>query len=120
VIATLTSGLAAFNLVCTVQTTFIDHKKQDGPSFPIEYRVDLAAGRFCVGVCEETRPIAKVDPTDIYLVADRYPDGTNKEFIWISRESASYLWVLGEGSIELRSVGKCEKRPFTGFPARKF
>lgn len=113
-------AVAVFNLICTVQGTYFDKKQQDGGSFPVEYRIDLAEGRFCVGTCDETHPIAKATATDFYLVAKSYEDGSNKEFIKINRESGSYVWILGAPPSEVRLIGECEKRPFSGFPQRKF
>lgn len=115
-----TAALAAFNLICTVQALFFDQKKQEGDSFPIEYRIDLREGRFCVGGCLETRPIARVTDTDLFLVADRDEDGGNTEFIKISRESGGYIWILGDRSGEIRTVGRCERTAFSGFPSLKF
>lgn len=113
-------ALAAFNLVCTVQGTFFDHKRQEGDSFPIEYRIDLTEGRFCVGTCSVTRPIARITETDLFLAADRDDQGGNTEFIKISRESGGYVWILGQVPGEVRIVGKCERAPFGGFPSLKF
>lgn len=116
----LGAPLAAFNLVCTVTAVLFDHNRQPGPNPTIEYHVDLGAGRFCTGPCTESRPIAQITPTDLYLAASRDQKNQNAEFIKVSRESGGYVWILGYPPGEIRMVGRCDKHPFSGLPKPKF
>jgi hypothetical protein len=118
--AVLAAG-AAFNLLCTISSATMGHEPlKSSEGLQLEYRVDLAADRFCGGMCSETEPVAKVTETMIYLKMQQEDEKSIGDLLQISRESGRYLWLITAGGIETRMAGECVKTPFTGFPARIF
>ena len=100
-----------FNLVCQLPT----QPSVDPKLTQIGYRVDLKAMRWCNDDgpgkegCSQTDEIIKVTPERLTL-------STGSVSIEINRENGAYYSDL----MGLIVNGQCVKKPFTGFPAKRF
>lgn len=114
---------SAFNLVCVGTQT-------SGPIEPVakiekkeqvarEYRVDLEANRWCVGSCEQSYPIAGVEPYRLYLDRDKSDDPISS-YIAINREDGQIITRIKFGNSVTSMIGECRIAPFTGLPVRRF
>lgn len=121
----LASTAALFNLVCT-GTQFIGGPAdiwagKNKTPYSVEYRIDLKAERWCFGNCASTRPIHRVDSTQI--VFEMSEDSTGDNLVVVNRESGAFLdrqrFLGAEGYTSMR-YGTCVRAPFKGFPARRF
>lgn len=115
------AALSAFNLTCVTEYISFDGgppKKQDGNTGPT-FRINLETRRYCGGDCSETKPIARVTPTELILEAQE--SGQIQESLEINRESGSYRSIIRAGSQPpFIAIGTCRASAFTGFPAVKF
>lgn len=124
-IAIALQAVAAFNLVCSgthVTATLVDnpHGLADRreASATWTYRVDLVANRWCRDACETTQNILRVTDTMIYF--RRMDEHPFRIFTYVSRETGEILDQ--DNAADQVSVwrGRCERAPFSGFPARRF
>jgi hypothetical protein len=122
--ATLAAAVA-FNLVCT-GTSFIGTgldalKKENQSSYTETFRIDLDSERWCSGKCETTDPIYRVSRTKIVLKFEQDEKIGSESFILLNREDGSILdRTKVSGAFMFMNTGKCERAPFSGFPARRF
>lgn len=119
---TVAVAAAAFNLVCTGITEETAIAPRPNKAYRIEYRIDLAAKRFCADDCRKTAPMVAVTDDKLVFsrtevdtisrrelsqdVADRL-SGEHIRFILVGRGVHQYM---------MRWIGKCESKPFSGFP----
>ena len=115
---------AAFNLFCTgtssVGEGFSGLKKENQSPYSETFRIDLDAQRWCSGKCETTSPIYQVGSTKIMLKLEQDEKVPSESFILLNREDGSVLDRTKVGTFMIMNIGKCERQPFSGFPARKF
>jgi hypothetical protein len=88
------------------------------------FRVDLAAGRFCVDDCASTAPLASVSYGEIVFQNEVSRSG---EVIYrsVNRESGLYYADRltpqpRKKAVRTVTTATCDSAPFTGFPARRF
>ncbi|WP_374139450.1 hypothetical protein [Sphingomonas sp.] len=119
------ASLTAFNLVCAGNTHQSGLGAEPDAAYRIEYRIDLATKRFCIDDCSAVTPIANVRTDKLVFsqvevdtishrelgqdVADR-STGEHARFILTGR---------GVRQRMIKWIGRCERAPFTGFPASK-
>ncbi len=111
--------LAAFDLLCQGTETRISKAGVQEAAFTRSFRLDLASGRYCDGECATTRPIFRVEETKITFYDTYGQTGRGSEQS-VNRENGE----LFEGHIGVDGTttasARCERRPFSGFPARQF
>jgi hypothetical protein len=122
--ADLTDGqrsTAAFDLLCEGTETRISKAGVQEVAFSRSFRLNLASGRYCDGDCTSTRAIFRVEDTKITFYdtyRDTYPSYGGEQSV--NRENGE----LFEGHIGVDGTtmanGRCERRPFSGFPQRQF
>ena len=115
------AAVAAFNLVCSGTTFIGDIKKENQSAYSETFRIDLDERRWCAGTCETTNQVFSVSTTEIILKLEQDKETGYESFISLNRENGS---ILDRNKINYQLIymhtGKCERAPFTGFPARKF
>lgn len=115
------AAVTAFNLVCSGTTFIGDVKKENQSAYAATFRIDLNAKRWCVGQCETTSPIFGISSTQIILKLEEDKNSGYESFISLNRENGA---ILDRTKIDYKPFimqsGKCERAPFTGFPAIKF
>ncbi|MCZ8195878.1 MAG: hypothetical protein O9253_02285 [Aquidulcibacter sp.] len=113
----------SFDLVCqgTRQT------EVNGPESPHNYgfRIDLSAKRWCWDHCERTFSMHEIAPERLVLLSEQKQSGSNRTFMSneINRLTGEHEMVsisTGLGGSYFRIVGRCERRPFSGFPKPNF
>ena len=125
--AALAAAAAAFDLLCSGTTTIgtLGHSGEESTKpFSETYRVDLGSKRWCFGGCTETHPIYEVTPERIVFERDERGE-LNDTLSFVSRENGAFFWryrggFVGTDVYVIVQQGKCERRPFSRFPARKF
>ena len=113
---------AAFNLVCTGIASHMSGVMglpQGVHDFRRVYRIDLAKGRYCLGACTMTSPLAKVTDTQIiFQLEERSQVDDTVEFV--SRETGKFTYRIRQnGNADLWN-GQCVKAQFEGFPLPRF
>jgi len=127
ILAWLATTASAFNLICsgvhvtgTLKPDHLGFEKRNEVRESWVYRIDLEAERWCWQDCTTTQAIVMANDTTIYLehAEDKF-SGINHSG-YISRETGEVHHRKNYGNdIDVRR-GKCERRPFSGFPKRKF
>jgi hypothetical protein len=115
----MASAVTAFNLLCTIHASSVGGiatLDENGKEYT--FVIDLETGRYCAKYLCETKPISRVTDATIFLI-EKTGDPSSIS-LWISRETGRLDWEFGAGNDQTVRMGKCEKQPFTGFPARKF
>lgn len=120
----LVAAAAAFNLVCS-GTSFVGEglaalKKENQTPYNQIFRIDLAAGRWCLGSCETTDSIYNINSTKIMLKYEHDDKLGSESFILLNREDGTILDRTKLEAFMIMNTGKCDPAPFSGFPARKF
>lgn len=114
-------AVMAFNLICSgTSTRFNPDEGEIRTNFTLVIRVDLESSRWCHSDCEETIPIANVTATTIQFQDFRSGDLPITISQSVNRESGNYQMVLRAVDGGVVRSGRCERAPFTGFPARRF
>jgi hypothetical protein len=114
-------ALAAFNLVCQVSRVGDDVFPQLSAD-AITYRVDPMLGRWCLGPCLVTQPIAALSEDEIVFVTDSGDFlGPVREVVRVRRWSGAYTETAfrpsdAPGQPHPTRVGDCEPARFSGFP----
>jgi hypothetical protein len=117
--ALVAATAAAFNLVCSgTGTTQSGRMVRSGFPFQHVFRVNTRTARFCDGLCHSTKPIARVGPREVVFFDSRIRG--ERMFQWASRESGAFFSSLSYKGGRTMYMGSCVRRPFTGFPRRKF
>lgn len=110
---------AAFNLSCSgTGVTQAGRMVSSGIPFHFVFRVDSKAGRFCNGLCASTTQLARIGPRAIVFHDSRRRN--ERLFQWANRESGAFYSLDRYTGGRTMYFGKCVRRPFTGFPRRKF
>jgi hypothetical protein len=111
-----------FDLLCADEFVYFNKKLDKGwPLSTRSIRIDLSSERFCEGNCTQTAQLASVNDTELFLKSDKFEDGSDREIFLINRESGQFWDVINPNSdMELKFVGTCQKRTFSGFPSKKF
>ncbi len=120
-IAFALQAAAAFNLVCasiyTTEPSFSSGSPTAEAPFAVTYRIDLDQARYCTNPCESIEPLAEVTNAWIMLkntsILSGLEDGT---VIGVHRGTGRYIG-RAVGMNTVRHFGRCERAPFTGFPA---
>ena len=119
----MSSGLAlavavAFNLVCSGDITAGDLKPNQAlpktGTFKRVFRIDLSSAKYCSDECEHTSPLEKVSQKAIVFT------WSNSLMEYVDRETGEYFFLFRRLPWVYSKNGKCERLPFTGFPALKF
>jgi hypothetical protein len=118
----LTAAIAAsFNLACPV--AFVQRIGDLPPSkakYAKELRVDLQTSRWCDDECRETRPISSVTESELILQSEAQPDINAYDSVTVNRESGAFSSHHRINDVSYDETGVCEKRPFSGFPTKRF
>ncbi len=117
--AALLALASAFNLSCDLRATIGVGKESATMESRLELRIDLAAMRWCEYECYETKPVQAATETTLTLIDDKSPD-TGYEMFTISRETGRYDHRNYWRDTYFLRTGKCEPRPFSGFPKQRF
>lgn len=112
------SAADQFDLICRGDQS----DGRGGPKSPVEirYRIDLAAGRWCIDACAAASSITQVTPDRIYIERDDVAirRGVAPNFYhFIERTSGAYTFFVA-GSADRHAT--CSPAPFSGMPAPKF
>lgn len=116
------AAAAAFNLVCTGTVTVAGGDRDGARPYRTAYRIDLASGKYCEGDCRLVRDIAEVQPTRITLDerGNVAPGSSDYSINVIERDSGAQTILTASGRrgamLYVKSTGRCESQPFTGFP----
>lgn len=116
-----TAIAAAFNLTCPVAV--IQHIGDMPPvrgTLVKQIRIDLKTNRWCDGVCHETKPISRVSERELILQREAQPDIHAYDSEVINRESGSYVSHHRINDVSYDETGTCSRKPFTGFPSKRF
>jgi hypothetical protein len=117
------AAAAAFNLVCTGTMTVAGGDRDGATPYRTTYRIDLASGKYCEGDCPLLRDIAEVQPSRITLDqrGNPAPGASDYAINVIDRTSGEQTILTSSGRrgalLYVKSTGRCESQPFTGFPA---
>ncbi|CAN5369885.1 hypothetical protein BH10PSE14_BH10PSE14_04550 [soil metagenome] len=118
-------AVATFNLVCaqtTITDSFSGKSKETRNTI---YRLDLDRKIYCSEDCKATFPIAKVDPTKLWLRDEKVdsPSEHVLDYLLIDREtgqlSGAYTHSNPRDRMSIMIIdyqGQCERADFTGFP----
>lgn len=123
----IASLASSFNLECSgnaYQTMDLLGPKQNERQFEIEYRVDLAKGRYCRNACITTFALTKVTETQIIFEMEER-NALDDTIVFVNRENGKYYdrdrrFLPPNKVIVNIEEGSCKSTPFTGFPDRKF
>lgn len=122
------AAAATFNLVCTGSYTTKSIYTEKSEPFNTEYRIDLDKSMYCDGECKAPRPLAKIAPTEIYFLDKTVDTPSEKSLnsMWVNRETGVFTGVFTHKNprdrlsiLIMKWDGKCERKPFTGFPTFK-
>lgn len=117
------AAVVAFNLICTGSLSITDASDKRIEPYSVEYRVDLANRLWCSGDCGMKREIAIIGQNEIALSYLRNSSGWLEDAIVLDRNTgahtASSVEVTERGRLSRHWKGKCETRPFSGFPKDK-
>jgi len=127
-LAPICASAQSFNLVCKgEQIRVVSDQPAVQSRFVATFRVDLDRGQFCREPCEGISKLAAVDANTITLVNE---DDVQGKYMIISgsvrvnRLTAAYSEDIdahsGLAHIITGRRGKCEQKPFGGFPTPKF
>ncbi|WP_066681744.1 hypothetical protein [Sphingomonas sp. CCH9-E2] len=113
---------ASFNLVCVGTQDTIQFGKTVETDKPVRstFSIDLEAKRFCFEGCEQTLPIASVSETEIVLQRTTIPKDKASFERTVNRESGEMYARIEIAGVALVTYSRCEAKPFTGFPVKKF
>ena len=108
-----------FNLYCSGTKSSGLLKKMESV-FSEELRISISTGEWCKSTCFYVNKIKNVSFNEIVL--DNKEDGTgwNKEYIDRRLGTYSQDLFFALSADKFRRYATCEKRPFSGFPKRKF
>lgn len=119
-IAAALQAIAAFNLACSGTMRSgplgLALPESEGEPFTIVYRIDLDAGRWCSGACDEVESLASVAGGEIVL-RDRH-DPAGSSVVRFLPGSRRFTDTVIEGNTATLRSGVCEPAAFTGFPVR--
>ena len=123
---TVAAVSSAFNLECTgtaYHANSLFAPQTNVHQFDIVYRVDLTKKRFCRNACTITTELPKITDTMIVFESEQ-KDSIDDVLVYADRETGKYFdrrrWFDGKDMQIDLGEGKCERKPFTGFPARLF
>lgn len=125
-LANRASAADQFDLVCDITdvTTSALEAEPHSASYPVEYRIDLTQGVYCVDKCLETSRIADVMPDRLVLTDDDTTGILGREInkLEINRISGAFaktsdMLKLGVSS---NGSGHCVAAPFKPFPTAAF
>jgi hypothetical protein len=114
---------SAFNLLCTGMVTTEGGSAREPAPYRMVYRIDLASGRYCDGDCRLTRALFEVQPARITIdqQGNPRPRASDYSINVIERDSGDQTILTASGRagvrVYVKSTGRCERQPFTGFPA---
>lgn len=113
-----------FNLTCngSERTLIPMALKDETKPYSHTYRIDLAAGKWCVDACRDQMDI--ISSTAVIIILEQQKVDTPREHVdilnQVSRETGAHLTVassgFGRGVASTYGHGQCEKAEFTGFP----
>lgn len=120
------TAAATFNLLCSGMIATTSLTGTDEKPFEVEYRLDLNKKLYCEATCPAHRAIVDIQPVSITL-DDKKVDTLSEQSTMsmrINREDGSisglYTYRIprrADSILMMKWTGKCEKRPFSGFPA---
>jgi hypothetical protein len=118
-----TAAALAFNLICTGTRTTHSFGRDESEQYQIVYRIDLGQKRYCEDDCKGLFDIVEVAPRTITLESkgERARPGGDYSLTLVSRETGEHYGVASSGRVPnwvyVKWAGRCERQPFTGFPA---
>lgn len=119
-----------FDLQC-IGKTFIGNmmdftKAGNWSQANVIYKVDFIEGRWCVGKCEETFPLKGINDKFIIMDHEEEKDPYYDKDIFVNRETGDLIDRMRMGfpnskdTTIIMTTANCTRKPFSGFPARKF
>lgn len=109
-----------FDLLCngTVTQTSMKSETVSTP-YTRQFRVDLSQERYCDGDCATTSAIYVVGPKEIVFYLTDNGKGWGGS-LSVNRETATLSGLTAGASGWTEISAKCERQPFSGFPAVQF
>lgn len=104
-----------FDLECSGAVATMSGGPSDRRPYALRLRVDLAAGVYCEDRCLTRRVITEVQPTRITFVNGLSESGSTVRH-YVNRDDGFHSIRSESASMEIRWAGRCEARPFSGFP----
>jgi hypothetical protein len=115
-----------FDLNCVGIEKITENGKHEENPWVENFRIDLGAGFYCRGECKTLIPVVSANPSEITLRSFIHPSGISSIMSFLNRidgtllEFGHYDLVTKNRTVEFQVSAKCEKRPFSGLPKRKF
>ena len=113
-VALLPAASAAFDLSCHGVLTSSDASGSAERAFAMHVRLDLEAGRFCLDLCAESRPIADIRPDRIVF----YSAGSGSDVRSLAYERRSSRLDLRDDRFadgkRLKGAADCTVSAFSG------
>jgi hypothetical protein len=114
----VTQTLTAFNLICSVTTSWLVQPKPIITQRQIVFRIDLGSSQFCEGTCVDVLPLPFFDDKIIWLdEPEVMTDNGVSNAVSIDRKASTVhglKLIPYAGSLETK--GPCVTAPFSGFP----
>lgn len=116
-----------FNLDCTGTRTVdswvgLSRTPISNTQVRASFRVDLKSGLWCSGDCSTTSALADVN--DGFVVFQKSSGDSGRSFTRVNRRTGELQELdrtdLLKAMLVTSTNGTCERKPFGGFPAKKF